>query len=145
MKQENAVLKDQVSQFKKKFLNFHPLFLLTFLDFFFHKIALYSGGASGIEQRDLYEVCLTCLILLFSHLSMFVTFMFHQALALIKRRRTARGMGGGVGDEKNIDDIDTITRPASKRLDTVVELQREVEKLRVRKFEFEFSLKIHIV
>ena len=54
-----------------------------------------------------------------------------QALALVKRRRNARGPGGGVGEEDNIDDIDMITRPASKRLDTVVELQREVEKLQV--------------
>jgi len=60
------------------------------------------------------------------------TLMFvawRQALTLVKRRRSARG----VDDDADEDNFGVDTRPNSKRLDTVVDLQREVEKLQVER------------
>lgn len=54
---------------------------------------------------------------------------WRQALTLVKRRRSARG----VDDDADEDNFGVDTRPNSKRLDTVVDLQREVEKLQVER------------
>ena len=57
---------------------------------------------------------------------MVTVYVYVQALALVKRRRSARG------DDDDDDDVTAMIRPSSKKLDSVIELQKEVEKLQVR-------------